>query len=285
MTHPFSVRIFLVDGDPTGIKTVEKTNWTGVGLVFPQTLFAEARKRPELQRTGVYMLVGPGESVQLPLVYIGEGDPILPRLQQHESKKDWWTHAVAFTSKDQNLNKAHIQHLEARLVGLAASAKRCQLDNGNTPSTPSLSEADRADAERFLEDILLCLPILGYGFFERAPVAKTMTRRYLLTAKGLRAEGYESSEGFVVAKGSQAAWDERPSIHGYLKELRAALIKEGVLQAAGPVYTLTQDYTFASPSTAAGVVVGGASNGRELWKTKDGMTLKQVQENALPDAR
>lgn len=75
MTHPFSVRIFLVDGDPTGIKTVEKTNWSGVGLMFPQSLFAEARKRPELQRTGVYILVGPGESVQLPKVYIGEGDP------------------------------------------------------------------------------------------------------------------------------------------------------------------------------------------------------------------
>lgn len=98
MTHPFSVRIFLVDGDPAGIKTVEKTNWSGVGLVFPQSLFSEARKRPELQRTGVYILVGPGDSVQLPMVYIGEGDPILPRLQQHESKKDWWTHAVAFTS-------------------------------------------------------------------------------------------------------------------------------------------------------------------------------------------
>ncbi|MCO5275907.1 MAG: GIY-YIG nuclease family protein [Flavobacteriales bacterium] len=283
MTQPFSVKIFLVDGDPAGIKTVEKTNWSGAGLVFPQTLFAEARKRPELQRTGVYILVGPGESVQLPKVYIGEGDPILPRLQQHESKKDWWTHAVAFTSKDQNLNKAHIQHLEARLVGLAASAKRCQLDNGNTPSIPSLSEADRADAERFLEDILLCLPILGYGFFERAPVAKTKTRRYLLTAKGLRAEGYESSEGFVVAKGSQVARNERPSIHGYLKELRAALIKEGVLQATGSFYTLTQDYTFASPSTAAGVVVGGAANGRELWKTKEGMTLKKVQEGTIAD--
>lgn len=48
MTQPFSVRIFLVDGDPAGIKTLEKANWSGVSLVFPQSLFAEARKRPEL---------------------------------------------------------------------------------------------------------------------------------------------------------------------------------------------------------------------------------------------
>lgn len=30
MTQPFSVRIFLVDGDPAGIKVVEKSNWIGV---------------------------------------------------------------------------------------------------------------------------------------------------------------------------------------------------------------------------------------------------------------
>lgn len=280
MSKPFSVKIFLQDGDPAGIKVVEKSNWTGVGLVFPQTLFAEAKKRQELQRTGVYILVGPGESVQLPKVYIGEGDPILPRLQQHDSKKDWWTHAVCFTSKDQNLNKAHIQHLEARLVELAAGAKRCQLDNGNTPMAPSLSESDRADAESFLEDILLCMPILGYSFFERAAQAKVQALRYHLTAKGLQAEGYESSEGFVVMKGSQVAVGERPSIHGFLKELRAALVKEGVLQLNGQAYTLTQDYNFASPSTAAGVLVGGAANGREMWKTKEGKTLKQVQESS-----
>lgn len=279
MNKPFSVKIFLADGDPAGIKVVEKSNWTGVGLVFPQSLFAEARKRQELQRTGVYILVGPGESVQLPMVYLGEGDPILPRLLQHESKKDWWTHAVAFTSKDHNLNKAHIQHLEARLVELAASAKRCQLDNGNRPMAPSLSEADRADAESFLEDILLCMPILGYSFFERAPQAKPKTLHYHLTAKGLRSEGYETSEGFVVVKGSQVAVDERPSIHGYLKELRAALVKESVLVPHGTYYTLVQDYNFASPSTAAGVVVGGAANGREMWKTKEGSTLKEVQES------
>lgn len=278
MTKPFSVRIFQTDGDPAGIKLVEKSNWTGVGLVFPQALYAEARKRPELQRTGVYLLVGPGESVQLPKLYIGEGDPILPRLNQHESKKDWWTHAVAFTSKDQNLNKAHIQYLESRLVQLAAQAKRCQLDNCNTPLAPSLSEADRADAESFLHDILLCMPILGYPFFEPAPLAKAKTIRYTLTAKGLKAEGFESPEGFVVTKGSQASLQEAPSIHDYLKELRSGLQKQGVLVPGNKGLVLTQDYPFASPSTAAGVLAGRSANGREMWKTNEGYSLKQVQE-------
>ncbi len=39
---------------------------------------------------------------------------------------------VAFTSKDQILNKAHVQYLETRLIAIANDAKRCELDNANT---------------------------------------------------------------------------------------------------------------------------------------------------------
>ncbi len=278
MTQPFSVRIFLVDGDPAGIKVVEKSNWTGVGLVFPQSLFGKAKARPELQRTGVYVLVGPGESAQRPRVYIGEGDPILPRLNQHELKKDWWTHAVCFTSKDQNLNKAHIQYLESRLVELAAAAKRCDLDNGNTPQPPSLSEADRADAEGFLQDVLLCMPILGYAFFEQASQAKAVSQRYVLTARGVQAEGFESSEGFVVVRGSHAAMDVVPSLPVYFVEQRATFLKDGLLQQEGQTLVFMQDIVFPSPSSAASAIAGRNMNGREAWKTKDGRTLKEVQE-------
>ena len=39
----FFVKIFLPGGDPDGLKIVEKSNWTGSGLVFPRPLFGEAR--------------------------------------------------------------------------------------------------------------------------------------------------------------------------------------------------------------------------------------------------
>ena len=164
----FSVRIFIPTGDPEGMRIIEKSNWTGQGIVFPRTLFTEARSRKELTRTGVYILWAPTESGQLPRAYVGEGDALLPRLDSHAKNKDFWTHAVAFTSKDQNLNKAHIQYLEARLVGLAAEAKRCDLDNANVPQVPSLSDADAADAELYLADLLLCLPVVGVNFLREA---------------------------------------------------------------------------------------------------------------------
>ena len=110
----FSVKIFVPAGDPEGPRVIEKSNWTGLGIVFPRPLLAEVCHREELNRTGVYVLWEPGQSGQLPRAYVGEGDVLLPRLDSHAKNKDFWTHGVAFTSKDQGLNKAHVQYLEAR---------------------------------------------------------------------------------------------------------------------------------------------------------------------------
>lgn len=274
----FSVRVFLPSGEPEGIRLVEKSNWTGQGLVFPRAQFTEVRSRSELKRTGVYILWGLGDAGQLPRVYVGEGDSVLPRLTQHMKSKDFWTHAVVFTSKDQNLNKAHIQYLEARLVNLASEAKRSELDNGNIPQTPALSEADQADAEGFLGDMLLCLPVMGLSLFEVPKAGTKKAKDLYIRAKGIEARGVDSSEGFIVRAGSQAVKTEVASIHTYLVELRKSLLLQGVLEPAEDVYRVTQDYTFNSPSTAAGVLLGRSANGRVEWKNAKGKTLKEIQD-------
>jgi len=281
----FSVNVFLPTGDPEGLKVVEKSNWSGRGLVIPKAIFGESKGRDELSRTGVYLLVGPGETSALPTLYVGEGDPVRPRLEQHVARKDFWTHAVVFTSKDTNLNKAHVQRLESRLVELAGRAKRSVLDNGNAPAPPSLSEADEAMAEGFLDDVLLCLPILGYSMFESGATALTDAgdTDLVLAAKGIEARGRETAAGFVVREGSQAVGEEKivPSLiahYAYVKDLRDELIRQGVMVPRGAGFAITQDYVFSSPSTAAAVLLGRSANGRIEWKTKDGRTLKEVQE-------
>jgi hypothetical protein len=276
----FSVRVFLPDGDPAGVKVIEKSNWTGTGLVIPRALFAQAKVRPELGRAGVYLLVGESQGGSLPKVYVGEGDPVLPRLEDHGRKKDFWTHAVVFTSKDQSLNKAHVQRLEARLVTLATDAKRCVLDNGNVPQPPSLTEADTSDVDGFLDDVRLCLPTLGYTFFERAVSSASSMVQFLVKGKGAEARGSETPDGFVIRAGSHATKDETNTIHNYLRDLRAELVTRGVLKDVGLTYELVEDYVFGSPSTAASVILGGNINGREAWKTADGRTLKSIQEAA-----
>jgi hypothetical protein len=281
MAHPYSIRIFLPGGDPEGLRIIEKSNWSGVGVQVPRSLFGEGKRRKELDRTGVYVLLGPSEDSGLPRLYVGEGDPIRPRLEQHAAKKDFWTTCIAFTSKDGNLNKAHVQHLEAQLSALAAKARRCTLDNGNIPQLPSLSEADFADSEGFLAEMLLCFPVLGISVFSPAPPAESSrTPELLLRGKGVEARGREVAEGFVIRAGSQAVIEEVPSVHAYLAAARRSLVENGVLRLDGARYVFDQDYVFSSPSTAAGVVLGRSANGRVEWQTAQFKTLKALQEQA-----
>lgn len=279
MNKPYSIKIFLPGGDPDGLRTIEKSNWSGAGIIIPRSLMAEVRQRRELSRTGVYVLVGPPEDAGLPRIYVGEGDPIRPRLEQHAAKKDFWTSCIAFTSKDENLNKAHVQYLESRLVELATKAKRCLLDNGNVPTLPSLSESDAADAEGFLSEILLCCPLLGLNVFSATTAPAKSGKTLYLSGKGIKAKGIESPDGFIVQSGSGAVKGEAPSCSMYIKKLRTALLENGVLKPDNENYIFTQDYSFNSPSTAGGVVMGRSVNGRTAWKSKDGKMLKDIQES------
>ena len=175
-SDPFTIRIFVVDGDPEGIRLVDRMNWTGVGVVFPRDRWTSARTRPELSRTGVYILAGyeegDGEEEDLPTLYIGEGDAVRDRIDSHVQTKEFWEHCYAFTTSNSGLNKAHVRWLERELIQQAKKAGRSKLDNGTSPPEPPLSEAERADSRAFLREILRVLPIMGLRAFEEpTPVA------------------------------------------------------------------------------------------------------------------
>jgi hypothetical protein len=283
-TTPFSLRIFVADGDPDGLRIVDKSNWIGKALMFPRALLPQVKARPELAQTGVYLLLGPRPDAEGDMLYVGEGDPIRPRLESHYAQKDFWTRAIGFTTTTAGqLNKAHVQFLESRLIALARAAKRMPLDNANHPAEPSLSEADRADMEVFLGHMLGVLPVLGVHAFEQAPKSPAAKAGPVLTCKGkgVQATGYEASQGFVVREGSQAVAESVPSMAQHVRgmfDLRQELISNGVLAMQGGLYQFSQDYSFSSPSTAAAVVLGRSANGRVEWKAADGRTLKEIQE-------
>jgi hypothetical protein len=280
LQQSFSLRIFVPGGELEGVRLVEKSNWNGSGLVCPRPVFTRAKSRGEFGRTGVYVLSGPGTDGSLPRIYVGEGDPSRPRLEQHYGKKDFWTTLFLFTSKDSYLNKAHIQYLEARLIALAMEAKRCELDNGNEPALPSMSEADAAEAEGFLNEMLLCFPPLGLSVFERPSKGQPGRRALFLKGKGIEAKGYESADGFVVLAGSRAVKEAVPSAHAFTVEMRDTFVKIGVLRDDGAAYRFTQDYEFSSPSTAAGVILGRSANGRLEWRDSAGHSLNELEEES-----
>ena len=278
--RPSSIRIFLAEGSPTGLRTVEKSNWIGRGVVFPRSGYAEAKSRQELGKSGVYVVSGPFEETGRERIYIGEGDPVRPRLDSHAAKTDFWTQGYVFISKDDNLNKAHVQYLESRLCELAAKAKRVEMDNGNTPARPSLSESDVAEMEAFLAEMLVCFPVLGLSAFETVAERAVSSRGYTLKGPEAEAKGFESEDGFVVQAGASLRSSEAKSTHAYVCALRKQLVDGGVIEVRGDNWVLVQGYVFGSPSTAAAEVLGRNANGRNEWRDDKGRTLKQVQEGA-----
>lgn len=51
---PFSLRIFVADGDPDGLRIVEKSNCIGKALVFPRAMLPQVKARPEVAQTAAY---------------------------------------------------------------------------------------------------------------------------------------------------------------------------------------------------------------------------------------
>ena len=52
MPRPTSIKLFLADGSPDGIRIVEKSNWTGRAVVASRAQLSEVLQRDELARPG-----------------------------------------------------------------------------------------------------------------------------------------------------------------------------------------------------------------------------------------
>jgi hypothetical protein len=56
--NPFTIRIFVPDGDPDGVRVIDRMNWTGLGIAFPRDKWPAIRQRAEFSRAGLYILSG-----------------------------------------------------------------------------------------------------------------------------------------------------------------------------------------------------------------------------------
>jgi Domain of unknown function (DUF4357) len=280
---PFSIKVFFADGEPRGLRLVEKSGWNGFGAVCPRQRFGEVKNRGEFGGPGVYLLLGDDAGQNLPDVYVGEADPLVDRITHYIQNKDFWERFVAFSDRGQSLNKAHIQYLEHRMIQTAGEAKRCNLLNGNTPTAPSLSEADRADCELFLDEVFSISSALGITVFEKPEIKTSQQRLLFLKYKEIEAKGYETADGFVVLKGSEVFPETTPSAPSSIIQLRSELLAKGVFgknEKGGLAFL--QDYEFSSPSTAAGIIRGASSNGRSEWRTGEGKKLREIQDEQMP---
>jgi len=281
-----SIRIFLVDGIASGLRTAELGLSTIKALVIPRASLSAATKRSEVQSTGVYILVGRNsDKPGILKIYFGEGDTVFTRLSAHDKdlEKDFWEEAVVFVSKDENLTKAHGRFLESRFIVLAHQAKRCTVTNATEPPDQGrLPEQDEVEMEEFIAQARLLLGTLGYDLFSpiqeastpstaRQPIQPSATE-FVYAGDGFSASCVvDSASGqFVVRKDSKARKQEAPSLQETYRTLRARLLDSGVLAEDTDSYHFTQDYAFTAITAAAQVVSGTNVSGRIAWKLKDG---------------
>lgn len=277
-----TIKLFLPRGDAKSLRTAEISNWTGKAVAAPRTELDELLAREELDKAGVYILIGSDLLTNTPTAYIGEAEIIRERIKQHKTKE--WVSAIVFVSKDENLTKAHVRYLESRLLAEAAEINRFTIEQ-NQAGGSRLPESDREDMEVFLARIRQLLPVLGSDILVQIaqPAAKAQPGGVLFCRiKGAEAQGQRTASGFIVFRGSSAVLEQRPCAESYpyVVAQRNQLRVDGTLIEKGGFLIFAKDAEFSSPSAAAAVIHGGSANGLVVWKSKDGKSLKQLDEQS-----
>lgn len=302
-----TLQLYFIDGRSDGMLTAEVFNWTGHVLMAPRTQLNTALAREEAGRTGVYILLGErlaAEQEGWIQAYIGKAEIIRRRLafSLSRAEMDWVETIVLVTSANNNLNAAHVTYLEARLIEEARAAG-FPLHNTANPARPSLSEADQANMEVFLDYLLLILPALRIDMFpsrrclddcasvgpvrENGPEDDRPVIFELVAPElGIRATAIqEENGGFVVQKDSQARlqWAGNNSMHIYAQQ-HDRLVSSEVLRPdpEGNSLLFTRNWRFASTSAAASVVLGRSAAGPREWRVMGGIqTYGQWQADRL----
>lgn len=294
-THGKSINLYLMDGDAGGRIKCTLANWTGVAYKIPRTELDKCKERDDLKQSGVYFLFGTSDITGKSVVYIGQagarknGEGILNRLQEHKRnpEKDYWTEAIVFTTSNNSFGPTEISYLENRFCNLALLANRYEVKNGNDPTPGNITEEKESEMEEFIDYAKVIMGTLGHKLFESVskPVqqkddevlAKTEDHprlhieRTIKKVGKIEAYGIQTSEGFVVLKGSRISPVEDDTIRsGVRQQRKAARIDDDNI--------LLEDVLFSSPSSAASFVFGKSTNGLVYWKTDSGQTLKSLEE-------
>jgi len=277
--EPLSIKIFLAKGSSSSLRTAEISNWSGKAIACSRKELDELSKRDESSRPGVYFLIGNDIETGEPSAYVGEAEEVAKRLKQHLSK-EFWNQVVAFVSKDENLTKAHIKYLEGKLIEIGMRTGKGVIQN-NQSSGARLPESDQAEMDIFLDRILKLLPVMGTTLFSVPEVSKqAVDDRLICKIKGLVAFGNRTDSGFIVYKDSEAVLEDRAS-SVRARARREQLIEKGILEIKEDRLMFLNDHEFTSPSWAAAVVRGGASNGLTSWKNKVGKKLKEIESSDM----
>lgn len=294
MTVGKSIRIYLADSNVSGIRYAELVNWTGQAIACPRNRLNKLKDWPECSKPGIYFLFEGRFGSSKPIAYIGESENVAERLTKQDKDREFWSEAIIFTSKDENLTKSHIKYLESSLVVLSKEADRYSLENGNQPTESSLPRADRDAMLEYIDNTRMVLGTLGYSILE--PIlsqknslqvggeSENALQNLTFTVNSITAYGAVTDEGFVLKEGSHLSKVNSDSMPGRLSSIKRALVDQGCIKDDGELLVTTEDIPFNSSSYAAAIVAGTSRSGPQSWKSSNGKTIKQIEDDELKNA-
>ncbi len=270
--------MILKDGTSSGIVESRLGMNNGICYKIPRTRLTEASSLSGINNNGIYILFGDDTATSKKIAYIGKSSTIINRLKTHKATKDYWNEVLVFVTENNVLNQAHISYIEYKLC---EEAKRVNKDKNNytimndqKPQDPNITEAEKINAKEFIDMIKLFVSVMKYDLFDAYKKEKSDSNILYLTIGGEElGKAMSIDEGFLVLKGSKIRLTNHkiPDTlqKKYNEEINSPDIQDGIY---------VNDHLFKSSSIAALVLSGTSINGREYWKTKDGRTLKKIEE-------
>lgn len=291
------VKIFITGQDPRSLRTVELDNWTGVAITGQPEFFKKALENEVLSRSCVYLLIRSSADDDLPEIYVGESDDFSQRYTGGKFPIEFDTFLI-FTSKDDNLTRAHVKWLERELWSiLKGNSGKVLVANSNKPTGSNLPRADIATMRTYLSNLIYVLEALGYDLFsvqERtsaSPASTKPTADPFVGGGGLSLNLYSTlprrpddraflryeNGSYTLMSGSKINAQITDSLPANVKKLRQRLIEDGELVARGEYLELLRDIPFAKPSPASALVKGRSSTGHLDWaRDTDNMPLGAI---------
>lgn len=283
-----TITTYLVNWNPTWIKTVELSNWIWKAIIIPRAKLKEAKWRLETLQPAVYFLFWNDEEDKN-TSYIWEAENLINRIGNHDSNKDFWDTVIAFISKDNNLTKADVKYLEARAIEQAKKTNRFSLLNSIEPIPNNLPEYQQACMDEFLENIDLLISAVGYPILKKISNEKnihTWENIYFLNARNSQWKWVYTEDWFLVlkwSKGPNSIVESMIRDKWYAVRHRPRLIEKWIIIDDGKNIVFQEDYLFKSPSSAGMCIAWRSINWWLSWKNKDWKTLDEVERKELID--
>lgn len=277
-----TIKIELLEGTPEGFRRAEFTTQLMRVLVVPRDKQELLDRCPEAKFQAVYLIIGEDEH-GASKVYVGKTKRMALRIKEHNKggKKDYWKNVLYFVTKDNSLSSTEIEYLEWMLIQKATEAGNFQIDNGNKgcKEEPQVEPAKRADFADYYNQIVALTEALGYGDIFNVIHIEAPDNEicYYCNARGADARMIVRDDGYYIQAGSicAATLTDSGRKELFIPQTRDKLLKNNVLKQQGNGLLFQQEYKFKSPSGAAGVVSGAASNGWTSWKNSAGKTLDE----------